>query len=161
MAKTKYHIILSDEERARLTKIIQEGKESERTIMRARILLASDETVKTEKYSVEKLARELGTTGTTIQTTRTEYAKEGLEASVFRKERVVSMKTRRVNEDVIRQIWEMSDEVPPAGHKRWTIQLLCDESIARGIVSKIGPTSMAQVMKQKEQHKRNCDLSDS
>ena len=155
MAKTKYHIILSSEERSALEKIIQEGKESERTIMRARILLASDETAKTEKCSVGQLARELGTTSTTIQTTRTEYAKGGLEASVFRKERVVSRKTSRVNEDVIQKIWEMSDELPPVGHRRWTIQLLCDESIARGIVPKIGPTSMAQVMKQKEQHRRS------
>ena len=117
--------------------------------MRARILLASDENMNTRKCSVEKLAQELGTTGTTIQTTRTEYAKGGLEAAVFRKTRVVSMQTRRVNEEVIKKILELSDELPPAGHKRWTYQLLCDESIARGIVPTIGQTSMAQIMKQK------------
>ena len=42
MAKTKYYIKLSDEERTFLTKIVCEGKDSDRTIMRARILLMSD-----------------------------------------------------------------------------------------------------------------------
>ena len=51
MAKTKYYIELDDFERAVLTRIVCEQKESERTIMRAKILLMSDVT------QPEKLSR--------------------------------------------------------------------------------------------------------
>ena len=67
MAKTKYFIHLSAEEHDILTRIVCEAKESERTIMRAKILLMS-ETAQSEKMSIKKLAELLGTTDTTIQT---------------------------------------------------------------------------------------------
>ena len=39
MAKTIYEVRLSEEERDLLTQVVAEGKESERTVMRARVLL--------------------------------------------------------------------------------------------------------------------------
>ena len=54
--------------------------------MRARILLMSEAT-QPEKVSIKKLAEILGTTDTTIQTVRTEYAAGGVEAAVYRKQR--------------------------------------------------------------------------
>ena len=87
MAKTKYYIRLTDTERASLTKIICEQKESDRTIMRARILLMSDATQQ-EKVSIRALAEMLGTTETTIKTVRTEYAGSGMDAALYRKKMV-------------------------------------------------------------------------
>ena len=77
MAKTKYFIVLNEEEKALLQKIITES-EDERLVMRARILLATDEINRTGKCSVEKLADRLGTTHTTVQTVRAAYGKVGL-----------------------------------------------------------------------------------
>lgn len=54
MANTKYYIKLSDEERTFLTKIVCEGKDSDRTIMRARILLMSDAT-QPERLSIDRM----------------------------------------------------------------------------------------------------------
>ena len=51
MAKTKYFILLNEEEKALLQKIITES-EDERLVMRARILLATDEINRTGKCSV-------------------------------------------------------------------------------------------------------------
>lgn len=70
MSKTKYFISLDAEERDLLTRIVCVAKESERTIMSARILLMS-EAAQSEKMSIKKLAEILGTTDTTIQTVRT------------------------------------------------------------------------------------------
>ena len=63
MAKTKYYINLTAEERDLLMRIVCEARESERTIMRARILLMS-EAAQAEKTSIKKLADTLGTTDT-------------------------------------------------------------------------------------------------
>lgn len=65
MAKTKYVIALSDEERNALNIIISEQKESDRTVLRAKILLMSDINT-AEKMSIPKLAEQLGTTHTNI-----------------------------------------------------------------------------------------------
>ena len=81
MAKTKYIVKLTNEEYERLKTISQSEEESERTILRATILMMSD-VERNEKLSVTKLADRLGTTTTTIQTVRTEYAASGLEADV-------------------------------------------------------------------------------
>lgn len=149
MAKTKYFIVLNEEEKALLHKIITES-EDERLVMRARILLATDEINRTGKCSVEKLADRLGTTHTTIQTVRAAYGKGGIEYAIYKKQRVVSMTTRKINEDVIRKIWALSEEKPPIGYKKWTLKLLCKECVDRGIVKHIVPTSMSKVLKLKE-----------
>lgn len=153
MAKTKYFITLTESEKELLSKIVSEQKEPERTIMRARILLATDESNRTKRISIKKLADQLGTTHTTVQTVRTDYWEGGAEYAVYKKPRVVSMKTRKINEDVIRKIWALSEETPPVGHRKWTLKLLCQECETRGIVKHIVPTSMSNVLKQKEQQK--------
>ena len=146
MAKTKYVIALDDEQRKTLSKIIEEGKESDRTIMRARILLLSDITVN-EKMSVPEVADALCTTHTTVQTVRAEFGKDGLEAAVFRKKRADNIETRRINTKVREQILKVAEEEPPEGHKRWSLRLLCKEVVDRGIIDKISVDTMSVIMK--------------
>ena len=146
VAKTKYYINLTAEERDLLMRIVCEARESERTIMRARILLMS-EAAQAEKTSIKKLADTLGTTDTTIQTVRTEYATEGLETALYRKKRKCTPYKKRINADVIREIKELAESLPPEGHKRWTTRLLCAEAEKRGIVDHIVSSTMSRVLK--------------
>ena len=89
MAKMKYHINLSEQERKTLTQMVCDGTGSEREVMRAKILLMSEATQK-EKTSIRELAERLGTTETTIETVRSEYAKKGALATVYRNETLKS-----------------------------------------------------------------------
>ena len=148
----KYAINLSSKERDILNRIQMDKDESVRTRMRAKILLASDDEKNSNKTIIE-LADELGTTHTTVQTVRTEYCQKGLEGAVYRKERVVSKKTRKINDDVIKKIWELSESEPPAGQKRWSIRLLCKVAAEQGIVDKISTASMLKVMTEKNNQK--------
>ena len=150
MAKTKYRIALSTEEHEQLEKILQDESSSERAVLRARILLMSDENT-TTKPTVTEVAEELGTTHTTVQTVRTTYATEGVEAAVFRKRRTVSHTDRKISDAVIKQIWKISKEPPPEGHNRWSVRLLSKECIERGIVDYISPASVHLVLQQKEE----------
>ena len=147
MAKTKYYIKLSDEERAFLTKIVCEGKDSDRTIMRARILLMSDAT-QPEKLSIKKLADMLKTTDTTIQTVRTEYVTVGLEAAVQRKKGVGAVHSRKINDEVIRRVLELAATEPPQGKKKWSSKMLCDALIEEGTVEHIGQTAVCKIMRE-------------
>ena len=100
-----------------------------------------------EKTSIKKLADTLGTTDTTIQTVRTEYATEGLETALYRKKRKCTPYKKRINDDVIREIKELAESLPPEGHKRWTTRLLCAEAEKRGIVDHIVSSTMSRVLK--------------
>lgn len=145
MAKTKHIISLNDTERKMLQSIVNDNTESDRTILRAKILLMSD-TSNEEKLSIPKIADRLGTTHTTVQTTRTEYAKGGVEGAVYRKTRTVDVMKRKINSEVTKQILELAAENPPEGYKRWSIRLLCRVCIERGIIDYIGPTSMRKIV---------------
>ena len=145
MARIRFSIKLTEEERQVLSKILDEKKESKRTMLRAQIILMSDEAYE-PRLSVLDLTKELNTTHTTIQTTRNEYAEGGLEKAVYRKERVVSRKTRKLNDDVIAQIKELMAGDPPKGHKKWSIRLLCKVCEEKGIVDGIAPSSMLRIL---------------
>jgi transposase len=146
MAKTIYKIELTDEERKKLRQIIEEGKENDRAILRAKILLMSD-TSRNEKYTVLGLAEKLGTTDKTVQTTRTEYGKYGLEAAVFPKQRVVENGSYKFDANAVAKIVRLSESEPPEGNKRWTMKLLCEECERQGIVDHIATSSMCRLLK--------------
>jgi len=152
MAKTKYRIEFTDEERKRLESVVRDESSSERTILRAKILLMSDAN-NVPKYTVLEVAEKLGTTHTTVQTVRTAYADQGLEAAVFRKPRTISRTSRKINDTVIDEIKKIANEPPPKGHKRWSVRLLSKACVERGIVDYISPASVHLVLQNEENKK--------
>ena len=146
MARTKYHISLREEEKHRLQEIVDDDTADSRSVLRAKVLLMSD----TKSYTVLEMAEALGTTHTTVQSIRTEYAKNGLDAVLDRKKRIVSTETRRINDAVIERILKLLEEAPPKGRKRWSLRSLCDESVKRGLIGHISPATMRTVLKRFE-----------
>ena len=146
MAKTKFFVKLTDPERDLLTKVICEEKESERTIMRAKILLLS-ESAQESKTSIRELAEKLHTTETTIKTVRTEYATKGLEDALYRKKRASSKYNSKINDRVIQKVLEVAASEPPAGYKRWSSRMICEKLMAQGIVDHIGSTAVCKILK--------------
>lgn len=145
MAKTKYDMTLTDEERDFLTRIVTEGTESDRTILRARILLLSDLS-KNPKMSVPKIAELVGTSHTTVQTTRCEFGNQGLMAALYPKPRVRKKTTR--NKDFVEKVVELSKQTPPSGYDRWSLSLLCKECVRLGYVESIDRTTMMRIMQE-------------
>jgi hypothetical protein len=146
MARTLYTITLTNEERERLQKIIKDGTESERTVLRAKIILMSDVS-QVPKYTVSELAKVLGTTNTTVQTTRTDYGKGGLEAAVFRKQRVLENGGYKFNNEIMEKILALVDSPPANGYKRWSVRRLCKACMEQGIVDYIAPSSMDEILR--------------
>ena len=145
MAKTKYVVELSDDERVYLNGVIEDSNSSERNIMRAKILLASDVNHEAKK-SIRILAEELGTSEVTIKTVRNEFATLGLEKALFFKTRELKTYNSKVNEELSEKIIALSKETPPEGHKKWSLRLLCSEAVKRGIVDKISTTSITRIL---------------
>ena len=142
MAKTKYVVALNDVQRNILTKLVCEEKESDRTIMRARILLMSDVS-QPEKLSIRELAERLGTTETTIKTVRTEFDVEGFETALYRRER-----PRKITPEMAQAIIELAESKPPEGHKKWSSRLICEEAERRGIVDHIVSSTVCKILRE-------------
>lgn len=79
MPVKKYEVSLSATERQTFTKMVSSGKMSDRTILRATILLAIDSNRK-KPMTVREAALAFNTSTTTVQSVRTSYAEKGLEA---------------------------------------------------------------------------------
>lgn len=145
MARTRYSVKLSEDEKVLLKEIIESEHESARTILRAKILLMSDESY-LPRLSLLELAEALKTTHTTIQTTRNEYDQGGVEKAVYRRDRVVPEANRKINPEVKNEIKKLAASNPPDGNKKWTLRLLCQVAEEKGIVDHICHASVRKIL---------------
>ena len=146
MGKNQFLIRLTEGERNRLEEIITAKGQTDRAIMRAKILLRSDLNV-FKKASLLQVAEDLATSHTTVLIVRTEYYKFGLEGAIFRKGRSDNIATRRINSKVREQIVSLAKTEPPTGHKRWTLKLLVSESVNRSLVTHISAETIASILR--------------
>lgn len=151
MGKTKYIIYLTQEEKDKLHSII--GTAPDVTAIRARILLESD--FANPKYcSAQKLAELLGTSPTTVQNVRAEYAKSGLDSAIFPKGTLSYDRRALMDDEKRKTIIEMiKNEQPPYGQRRWTVLSICDECIKRGIFDYVAKSVIQKLL-----HEEQIDL---
>lgn len=86
MPVIKYRVILSQQERSRLLKLVSKGTESVRKILHANILLAADENTG-KKLSEKEIADQFHVNYQTVHTIRKTYATAGLDTALGRKKR--------------------------------------------------------------------------
>jgi hypothetical protein len=158
MAKTKYVIELTEEEKEKLINLVSNPETPEKVALKANILLTSD-IHNEKKLSVPEVAELFGTTHTTVQTTRRLYGTQGLDAALVRKKRAKETKERTVHrtdyhkspskmtDDVVEKILALSKTEPPEGKKRWTVRSLADKCVELGIVDQVAPSTISLVLK--------------
>jgi transposase len=49
------------------------------------------------------------------------------------------------------QLIALACSKPPDGHTRWTVRLLADEAVKRGIVPGMAPETLRQILKERRQ----------
>ena len=146
MPSIKYVIELSNPEKVRLMEIVKKGNSPARTILRANILLASDK--RNEKYmTVSEIADAYHTTPTTVQTVRTSYCKNGLEATINRKKREIPPIPAKVTGEVEAHIIALACGQPPEGYSKWTLRLLANKTIELGYIESISHVTISTILK--------------
>ncbi len=146
MPSYKYVIELSEQDRSELIDIVTKGASSARKILRANILLASDKL--SDKYiTIAEIAKVYHTTPTTVQTVRTSYCEQGLEATLNRKKRETPPVPAKVTGEVEAHIIALACSDPPEGYSRWTLRLLADKTVELGYISSISHVTVLNVLK--------------
>lgn len=153
MGKTKYIIYLTQEEKDKLHTIIDTAPEV--TATRARILLESD--FANPKYSsAQKLAEKLGTSPTTVQAVRAEYAKAGLDSAIFPKGSLSYDRRALMDDEKRKAIIDMiKNDQPPYGQRRWTVLSICDECVKREIFDYIAKSVIQKLLHEEQIDLRN------
>jgi len=144
MAKRKYIVTLTNEERGMLEKLIQKGKVSGFRMRHAGILLKLDEIPENKHWTGKTIAQAHNTNENSITHIAKRFVEEGLESALSRKTQV--NRSRKIDGDIEAKVIALACSNPPEGHERWSIRLLRDE-IIRLEIANIERTSVNKILK--------------
>ena len=144
MANEKHEVHLKDEERRKLLAIVSKGRNKAVVIQRAHILLKVDEGKTDTEISQMLYASEQ-----TIRRTRLRFAQEGLQAALEDKPHPAT--GSELDDKQEARIIALACSEPPAGQARWTLELLTQEVLRDGIVTRISPETVRLLLKKQTQ----------
>ena len=150
MAKKKYTVDLSEDEREELESFVSHGKRSAQAITRARVLLRAD-----EGLSDPDIAEVLDCSSITAQRTRKRYSEDGI-AGIHRRDPDREYERKLTGEDEAHLI-ALACSDPPDGRRRWTLRLLADELVA---LDETDVESVSHETVRKTLKKTNSSLTD-
>jgi transposase len=139
MAKKKYHVDLTPEERTTLEQLLQRGKSSARKLTRARILLQAD-----EGLTDEEIATALEVGAATVERTRQRFVESNLEAL---NELPRPGGQRKLSGKQEAHLIAVACTPAPEGQQRWTLQLLANKVVELGFAVSIARETVRQVLK--------------
>lgn len=140
MANKIYVVDLTEEERTFLLDFINRGAQSARKLRRARTLLLADEG-KTDR----EIAEALHTSTPTVQRTRRRFVEGGLARALNEDPRPGAGKKLDAKGEAVLETLARSE--PPAGRKRWTLQLLADRLVELKVVDSISDETVRRELK--------------
>jgi transposase len=139
MARKKYRVDLTAEERQTVEQLLQRGKSSARKLVRARILLQADEGCTDEESAT---ALEVGVA--TVERTRQRFVERNLDALNDLPRPGGQCKLSGKQEA---HLIAVACTPAPAGQVRWTLQLLAEQVVALGFAPSIARETVRQVLK--------------
>jgi transposase len=140
MANEKHEVHLSEAERKKLLAIISKGRNKAVVIQRAHILLKVDE----GKTDAE-ISQLVYVSEQTIRRVRLRFMTDGLPAALEDKPHPAS--GSELDENQAARVIALACSDPPAGQVRWTLELLVQEILKDGIVTRISPETVRLLLK--------------
>lgn len=141
--KTKYWVVLSDEQRQHLENLTSSGKVPARQMKRAQILLKSDGQA---NWSYEQIMAAFDVSAVTVAKVRKTFVEQGMEVALQRK------KPDREYEHVLdgegeAHLIALACSEPPSGRKHWSLRLLQERFVKLGHVDSISYETIRRTLK--------------
>ena len=140
MQNRKHEVHLSPQERKKLLAIVSKGRNKAAVIRRAHILLKTDE----GKTDAE-ISQALYINEQTVRRTRIRYCEEGLQSAL--EDKPHPQPELKLDEEKEAYLIALACSKPPAGRKRWTLELLTKQLVDDGIVEHIVPETVRLTLK--------------
>ncbi|GEO06906.1 transposase [Adhaeribacter aerolatus] len=140
----RYRLKLTEEEQTYLMGILSKKKASAKQVVRGQVILAVAENG-LNKVDTE-VSRLYGLSTKSIERLRKRCCQEGLQVALAGKKREV-FKEKKLTGEVEAKLSMLACITPPAGHERWTLQLLADKMVALNYIDAISHTSVGVLLK--------------
>ena len=140
MLSAKHPVRLIEEERKKLIAIVSKGQNKAVVIQRAHILLKVDE----GKTDAE-ISQLLYVSEQTIRRVRLRFAEEGMQAALEDKPHAST--GTAIKEEQEARLIALACSEPPAGRARWTLELLVQELLKEGVVTRVSPETVRLILK--------------
>ncbi|HEY5730859.1 MAG TPA: helix-turn-helix domain-containing protein [Anaerolineales bacterium] len=140
MANEKHQVRLIEAERKKLIAMVSKGQNKAVVIQRAHILLKVDE----GKTDAE-ISQLLYVSEQTIRRIRLRFAEEGLQAALEDKPHAAT--GTQLTEKQEARLIALACSEPPAGRTRWTLELLVQELLKDGVVTRVSPETVRLLLK--------------
>jgi hypothetical protein len=128
MPAKRYHVCLTDEERARLQQMLSSGTTAARTLTHARILLKADEGPGGPHWGDAAIAGAVEVSEPTVARVRARCATEGMVAALVpRPPRTTRPRTLDGAGEA--HLIALACSTPPNGQGRWTLRLLAEKFV--------------------------------
>lgn len=142
----KYRVTLTAAERAQLEHTVSVGAAAARKLTHARILLLAD-TSQNFGHGDEDIVDALGTSLRTVERVRKRLVTEGFQATLDHRPQPPRPDKIKIKGNVEQQLLRLACSEPPEGRCHWTLNLLCDELVALGLVRTISTETVRQALK--------------
>ncbi len=140
MQNQKHEVHLSLQERKKLLAVVSTGRNKATVIRRAHILLKTDE----GKTDAE-ISQTLYLSEQTVRRTRIRYCEDGLQNTL--EDKPHPQPELKLDEEKEAYLIALACSEPPAGRKRWTLELLAKQLVTDGIVEQIVPETVRLTLK--------------
>lgn len=147
MRPQQYRVELTEDERARLEKLISSGTAPAQDLTHARILLKADKGAAGPGWSDRAISEALDIDPTTVGRVRRRYAEKGLEAALKRAP-TTRQYVRKLDGAAEAHLIALTCGSTPSGQKRWTLRLLADRLVQLGQVDSVSHETVRQVLEE-------------
>jgi hypothetical protein len=128
MRQKIHRVLLTDDDRAALYRLVSSGTAPARQISHARILLKADEGSDGPAWQDAAIAQALEIDRSTVARIRRRFVQEGRGAALrHRRSRTVNARTLSGDDEA--HLIAFACSVPPTGRERWSVRLLAAEFV--------------------------------
>lgn len=147
MVRTKYSVILSEDERAYLHTLVGQGTAPARLLSHTRILLKANRGEAGPGWTDAAIAMAVEVSLSTVARVRQRYVTEGLDAALARKAPARAYQ-RKLDGAQEAHLVALACSNPPDGRQRWTMRLLAERLVALDVVDTVSYETVRQTLKQ-------------
>ena len=145
--RKQWIVRLTDEQRARLRRLVRAGAAPARQLAHARILLKADQAPGGPGWRDAAIVQALEVSRATVERVRKRFTQEGLEAALAHR-RPRATKPRTLDGQQEARLIALSCGGPPPGRERWSLRLLADRLVELEVVEAVSHETVRQVLKQ-------------
>lgn len=146
MAKKKYIVSLTTEEREELEQLTRTGKAPAYKVNHARILLKADTNQEEGGWTDEAISQALDISVATIERVRQRFVETNIETALSRQVQQ-QRKPRRLDGEQEAHLIAMTCGEAPEGHARWSLRLLADRMVELEYVESVSHETIRQTLK--------------